>query len=399
MTVSTTQSTVSFAGGQATMDFSFQVLTDHPEHVKAKTVLTSSGAETDLTYNSDYTVALEDDGIGGTVTMSPSVSTLYTVTVYRVTADTQASDYEDYNQFPSDTLEEDLDRRTLISQEREEQIDRSVKVPRSVAGSFETELPSPVASRYLKINSSNNAFELDSAVQTSTTSYSGTIDAGADASKEAVPSANDIYVATDTGITYTCYTAGTWTPNSTINLLTNTSLTIVNSTGSTIATMDEDGLLALTGNADIVGTLDLQGALELASVTGTSNQIITMSVGSIPIFGDLKIYNESDTEVYNATPVLNTWTEITASTIVVGRALCYVGITNTSGGAFTINLRKNGVTSTPNGVGTAAVDSPSTSTARLIVETDTDGKFQFQQVTTATTIAIDVIGFVKEGGV
>ena len=81
MTVSTTQSTISFAGGQDTMDFSFKVLEDHPEHVKAKKVLTSSGAETDLTYNSDYTVALEDDGIGGTVTMTPSVSTLFTVTV------------------------------------------------------------------------------------------------------------------------------------------------------------------------------------------------------------------------------------------------------------------------------------------------------------------------------
>jgi hypothetical protein len=154
MTVETTARKQSFAGGQATLTFTFKCLPDHPEDIKV--VAVSSGTETVLTYGVDYTVDLASDGVGGTVTLTPSFSTLYTHTVYRETANKQESDYEDFNQFPADTLEEDLDRRTLVEQEMQEDLDRSVKLPISSTAS-DLALPEPVAGKALKWNATADA--------------------------------------------------------------------------------------------------------------------------------------------------------------------------------------------------------------------------------------------------
>lgn len=125
MSVSTTTRKASFAGGQSSLAFTFRALTAHPEYIKVKQVLNSTGVETTLTYNTDYTVSINSNGVGGTVTVSPTYSTSYTQVVYRETALTQSSDYEDYSQFPASTLEEDIDRLTLVVQELSERLDRS----------------------------------------------------------------------------------------------------------------------------------------------------------------------------------------------------------------------------------------------------------------------------------
>lgn len=118
MTVSTTNSTQSFAGGQGALTFTFQALPDHPEYIKVIERVTATGQETELAYGSEYTVSINTTGIGGVVTVSPSFSTSYTQVVKRVTGRVQSSDYDDFSQFPADTLEADLDRGILIDQEQ-----------------------------------------------------------------------------------------------------------------------------------------------------------------------------------------------------------------------------------------------------------------------------------------
>lgn len=157
MTVETTDRKESFAGGQGSLTFSFRALEDHPEYIKVLTV--SSGTETLLTYTTDYTVAITAGGVGGVVTVSPSYSTSYTYTVYRETAKTQETDYDDYNQFPSDTLEEDLDRRCCVEQEEDEDNDRAVKVniSSSLSGSA-LYLPTAAASNLIGWNAAADGF-------------------------------------------------------------------------------------------------------------------------------------------------------------------------------------------------------------------------------------------------
>jgi hypothetical protein len=149
MSVSSTTRKQTFSGGQSTHTFTFRALTSTPTDIKVKKTLISTGVETALAYTSEYTVAIAADGVGGVVTVSPTVSTLYTITVYRETTRKQESDYDDYNQFPADTLETDLDKELMISQELGESIDRCLILPISVSASVSSELPSPEATKVI----------------------------------------------------------------------------------------------------------------------------------------------------------------------------------------------------------------------------------------------------------
>lgn len=154
MTVESTSRKQTFAGGQSALTFSFRTLANHPEYIQVKNTVVATGVETDLVYNTDYTVSLESDGTGGTVTLSPTFSTAYNHTVYRSTTDKQESDYDDFNQFPANTVESDFDRRTLISQERAEDSARTAKLPIS-STITDVVLPTPVDGKALVWSGTN----------------------------------------------------------------------------------------------------------------------------------------------------------------------------------------------------------------------------------------------------
>ncbi len=159
MTVSTATRKQQFTldGIEDEFTFTFRALTTAPSDIKCKK--TASGVETALTYTTQYTVAINSDGIGGTVTLvNPAAIGSGTLTVYRETTNQQNSDYDDYNQFPADTLETDLDIRTLISQEQGEDKDRSLRLPISVTG-VDAELPVPAANKVLGWNAAATGLE------------------------------------------------------------------------------------------------------------------------------------------------------------------------------------------------------------------------------------------------
>lgn len=118
MTVSSTASSQSFAGTQSALTFTFPAIYGHPEEIQVIEQLISNPATySTLVYGSGYTVTINTNSIGGVVHVSPTYSALYTQIVRRNTTITQESDYEDYSQFPADTLEANLDRLTLICQD------------------------------------------------------------------------------------------------------------------------------------------------------------------------------------------------------------------------------------------------------------------------------------------
>jgi hypothetical protein len=158
MSVETTERKASFVlnGVTSTFDFTFRALTA----TDIKAISTTGGVNTTLVYTTDYTVSLNSDGVGGTLTLVSAASTgTGTLTVYRETTDKQESDYEDYNQFPADTLETDLDRRTCVSQEKSEDLNRSVKMPitSAITGSS-LELPEPTAGYLIGWDTSGTGF-------------------------------------------------------------------------------------------------------------------------------------------------------------------------------------------------------------------------------------------------
>lgn len=90
----------------------------------------ADGVDLTLVLNTDYSVSGGDPT--GTVTFIGTYlsdpPTSGTLTIKRVTPHTQATDFQDGTNFPSDTLEDTLDKLTLISQEMQEDLNRAIKV-------------------------------------------------------------------------------------------------------------------------------------------------------------------------------------------------------------------------------------------------------------------------------
>jgi len=159
MSVSSTSRSTTYVLNQTTSAFNFtwRALTSALTDIKC--IITTNSTDQILTYSTDYTVTISTTGVGGTVNLiSPATKSKGTLTVYRETTNTQSSDYDDYNQFPANTLEEDLDRRTLVSQEQAEAQTRALLLPITVTG-VSAELPVPVATKVIGWDTAGTALQ------------------------------------------------------------------------------------------------------------------------------------------------------------------------------------------------------------------------------------------------
>ena len=213
MTVNTADRKVTYAmdGSQTNFVFAYRTLVGFPEYIKAVIKHTTTLVETELTYTAgspsatEYTVTVNSNGVGGSIDVGDAQSADYEITLYRETSETQESDYSDYNQFPAAQNEDDHDKHTLIDQEQTENQDRTLKYSITASGAAPV-LPALAADTFLHTDGTT----LDWSAITGT-NYAGSINRGADASKAAIPTNGDIYVATDTNLFYVCFTTGTWT--------------------------------------------------------------------------------------------------------------------------------------------------------------------------------------------
>ena len=133
--------------------FNFAVLLQDPtaeealEAIKAS-VLQADGTEVELVYNTDYTVTLNTDRIGGTLTVNDIRTSEDYITIYRQYAQTQEVDYKDFNSAPAETFEQCFDKLTMLSQQQQEEINRSLKLNVS-STIIDPSLPEPIANNIL----------------------------------------------------------------------------------------------------------------------------------------------------------------------------------------------------------------------------------------------------------
>ncbi len=149
MTVQTTTTYQTFAGGQSILTFNFRTLVSNPNYINVLVTNLSNNTTSILTYGTNYTVAVNTTGVGGTVTVSPTYSTGYQYTVYRSTGEVQNSSYANFNQFPASTLENGLDQLTMLIQEISTSQGLTIQFPLGLNPTISTTLPSPVASEAL----------------------------------------------------------------------------------------------------------------------------------------------------------------------------------------------------------------------------------------------------------
>lgn len=187
--------------------FTFAVLLQDPTEEEAlqaikASVLQADGTEIELVYNTDYTVVLNPDRIGGTLTVNNIRTTNDYITIYRQYTQTQEVDYKDFNSAPAETFEQCFDKLTMLSQQQQEEINRSIKLPVS-SDITKLSLPNPVAGRTLKwnesetglINSDVSIDEIDEFVQTAVEASANATEQAeiaSEAAEEAVKKGNEI---------------------------------------------------------------------------------------------------------------------------------------------------------------------------------------------------------------
>lgn len=159
-TVSNKTSGTTGTGAAQTIAFTFPVFAS--TEVKAIKRLTSTGAETALTVDVDYTVSLTGTGspnyTGGSITtITPFIASTYTIHVYRETTESQSTDLVENDALPAETLEARLDKLFCLYADLNEKVDRCLRFP-ITDSALTSEIDDSVqrASKYLKFDASGN---------------------------------------------------------------------------------------------------------------------------------------------------------------------------------------------------------------------------------------------------
>lgn len=116
--------------GQSTFSFSFKIF--DPTDVYVATALNDTDASTNLTYDTDYFVDMNEDQDatpGGTVTLVKALVGTQVVVIGSAIAYTQNVQLTNYSRFPPEIINEGLDRIVVQIQQLVEQTGRTLKVP------------------------------------------------------------------------------------------------------------------------------------------------------------------------------------------------------------------------------------------------------------------------------
>lgn len=122
MTISATKSRWEYTGDALTTAFAYtnKIFADAELEVRSDGVL--------QTLTTDYTVSFAGVETGGNVTYVTAPANGVKIVITRVVADTQATVYPAGGSLPSGVIGNDLDRRTIVSQQQAEEIDRAIKL-------------------------------------------------------------------------------------------------------------------------------------------------------------------------------------------------------------------------------------------------------------------------------
>jgi hypothetical protein len=159
MTVSSETKRADYTGNGSTTDFATVFRFLQNSDVKVILTVTATGVETVQAETTNYTLVGDGLDAGGTVTMlvAPPIGT--TLTIKRDVPLTQGTDYVENDSFPAESHETALDKLTMIVQQIQEEIDRSVKFAEAEDTAIST-LPALQALKFLRIKSDLSGIEL-----------------------------------------------------------------------------------------------------------------------------------------------------------------------------------------------------------------------------------------------
>jgi hypothetical protein len=153
MTVSSSTAKVSYSGNGSTTLFAvpFYFLANSQLLVVLRA---SSGAETTQVLGTNYTVTGAGVLTGGSITMTVAPPSGTTLVISRNVPLTQETDLQPNDRLPAETLEQSLDKLTMLVQQIDETTDRTLKYPLTDSTSISSTLPasSDRAGKFLKFD-------------------------------------------------------------------------------------------------------------------------------------------------------------------------------------------------------------------------------------------------------
>lgn len=161
MSISSVNSRNDYIGNNTTAIFSynFKIFKNTELKVFKKDIL--SGAETLLALTTDYTVAGVGVGLGGTITLvAGNLPTGETLTIKRNVALDQKTDIRNQGEFFPEIHENAFDKLTMISQQLQEQADRSIRVSDGTDRSFVSAIVNPPPLGVIGINEDSTGIKV-----------------------------------------------------------------------------------------------------------------------------------------------------------------------------------------------------------------------------------------------
>ena len=134
MTISTTIIKNSYSGDGSVVAFTYAFKISDATFIQVlvKTDLTGTESVRAIgTGSTNYAVTGVGEASGGTVTFVTAPTSAETVVLRRSTAQTQAMDLIDNDPMSANTIETAHDKSIAISQELQEQLDRTIKISRT----------------------------------------------------------------------------------------------------------------------------------------------------------------------------------------------------------------------------------------------------------------------------
>lgn len=156
MTVTSTTARADYNGNGATTAFTVPFYFLDNSHLLVLRTVIATGVPTTLVLGTDYTVTGAGVSSGGTVTCTTAPASGTKLSVLRNIPLDQQTHYVENDQFPSASHERALDKLTMIVQQQNEVISRSVTVPPSTSG-VSTALPAPSANQLVAWDSGGTA--------------------------------------------------------------------------------------------------------------------------------------------------------------------------------------------------------------------------------------------------
>lgn len=159
MSITNTTDRIQYTGNNSTDVYSFPFKIFLETDLVVIQTDASTGVDTTLVLNTDYSVGGVQVTTGGTVLLSAgNLPTGDILTIYRVEPLTQLTEFRNQSEYYADLHENAFDKLTMIAQQQQDLFDRCLIVPASVdLDTVSTELESPEATTFLGWNSDADA--------------------------------------------------------------------------------------------------------------------------------------------------------------------------------------------------------------------------------------------------